>query len=140
MTVDTVRSHRPSVWEAGLPTLSYDDNHDPADAHRRIRHAREQAPIALSPQGPQLLTYHLVRTALRDPRFRVPPGLSLPAQGITSGALWDKVTEGLLSRDGADHHRLRRLVAPAFTPRAVVRLRATIDEVLDTLIDPLIGA
>ena len=33
------------------------------------------------------------------------------AQGITPGRLWDKATTGLLSRDGADHHRLRRLVS-----------------------------
>ena len=58
----------------------------------------------------------LQRSVLRDPRFRMPHGLGLEAQGITSGPLWDRVTKGLLSLDGAEHHRLRRLVSKAFTP------------------------
>ena len=47
---------------------------NPDDAHRLIRQARQQAPIALGPHGPEVLTYDLVRTVLRDPRFRMPHG------------------------------------------------------------------
>jgi len=140
MTVDTVRWGSPSVFDAGLPTIAYEDGQNPDDAHRLIRRARQQAPIALGPHGPQVLTYDLVRTVLRDPRFRMPHGLGLAAQGITSGPLWDRVIKGLLSLDGAEHHRLRRLVSKAFTPRAVARLRTTIVEVIGDLVDPLIGA
>ena len=140
MTVDTVRWGSPSVFDAGLPTIAYEDGQNPDDAHRLIRQARQQAPIAVGPHGPQVLTYDLVRTVLRDPRFRMPHGLGLEAQGITSGPLWDRVIKGLLSLDGAEHHRLRRLVSKAFTPRAVARLRTTIVEVIGDLVDPLIGA
>ena len=140
MTVDTVRWGSPSVFDAGLPTIAYEDGQNPDDAHRLIRQARQQAPIAVGPHGPQVLTYDLVRTVLRDPRFRMPHGLGLDAQGITSGPLWDRVIKGLLSLDGAEHHRLRRLVSKAFTPRAVARLRTTIVEVIGDLVDPLIGA
>ena len=140
MTVDTVRWGSPSVFDAGLPTIAYEDGQKPDDAHRLIRQARQQAPIALGPHGPQVLTYDLVRTVLRDPRFRMPHGLGLEAQGITSGPLWDRVIKGLLSLDGAEHHRLRRLVSKAFTPRAVARLRTTIVEVIGDLVDPLISA
>src|SRR6478609_6971299 len=140
MTVDTVRWGSPSVFDAGLPTIAYEDGQNPDDAHRLIRQARQQAPIALGPHGPQVLTYDLVRTVLRDPRCRMPHGLGLEAQGITSGPLWDRVIKGLLSIDGAEHHRLRRLVSKAFTPRAVARLRTTIVEVIGDLVDPLIGA
>jgi cytochrome P450 len=48
----------------------------------------------------------------------MPKGFVLAAQGITSGRLWDKATTGLLSLDGADHNRLRRLVCKAFTARS----------------------
>ena len=140
MTVDTDRWGSPSVFDAGLPTIAYEDGQNPDDAHRLIRQARQQAPIALGPHGPQVLTYDLVRTVLRDPRFRMRHGLGLEAQGITSGPLWDRVIKGLLSLDGAEHHRLRRLVSKAFTPRAVARLRTTIVEVIGDLVDPLIGA
>ena len=67
----------------------------------------------------------------------MPPGLGLAAQGITSGPLWSRVSTGLLSLDGADHHRLRRLVSIAFTPRATTRLRSTIIDVITELVDPL---
>src|ERR1700756_1209723 len=91
--------------------------------------------IALGPHGPELLTYELVRTVLRDPRFRVPQGMFLAAQGITSGPLWDRVATNLISLDGVEHHRLRRLVSKAFTPRATARLSTTIVDVINELVD-----
>ncbi len=39
-------------------------------------------------------------TRLRDPRFVVPPGMFLAAQGITSGPLWDRVVTNIISLDG----------------------------------------
>ena len=51
--------------------------------------------------------------------------------------VWDKATTGLLSRDGADHNRLRRLVSKAFTPRSTARLKTTIVEVINELVDPV---
>jgi cytochrome P450 len=41
----------------------------------------------------------------------------------------------LISLDGPAHHRLRRLVSKAFTPRATERLRTTIVEVINELLD-----
>jgi cytochrome P450 len=82
-----------------------------------------------------LLTYELVHAALRDSRFRVPQGMFLAAQGITSGPLWDRVATNLISLDGAEHHRLRRLVSKAFTPRATARLRITVIDVITELVD-----
>jgi cytochrome P450 len=49
--------------------------------------------------------------------------------------LWDRVAGSLISLDGAEHHRLRRLVSKAFTPRATGRLRATIIDVITELVD-----
>jgi cytochrome P450 len=138
--IDTARSTCPSVFDAELPSLTYDDTTNPEDAHRRIRQARQQASIALGPHGPELLTHDLVRTLLRDSRFAMPQGLGLEAQGITSGPLWDRTITGILSIDGAEHHRMRRLVSKAFTPRAVGRLSTTIVDVITRLIDPLAAA
>jgi cytochrome P450 len=118
MTVHTVGTNSPTVFDAGLPAIAYEHAQNPEEAHRLIRQARLQGPIALGPHGPEVLSYELVRTVLRDPRFRIPKGLVLAAQGITSGRLWDKATTGLLSLDGAEHNRLRRLVCKAFTARS----------------------
>jgi len=137
MTVDTIDANSPTVFNAGLPAIAYEHAQNPEDAHRLIRQARLQGPIALGPHGPEVLGYELVRTVLRDPRFCMPKGHALAAQGITSGRLWDKVTSGLLSRDGADHNRLRRLVSQAFTPRSTARLETTIVGVITELVDPL---
>jgi cytochrome P450 len=125
----------PSVFDAGLPTINYEHARHPDEAHVIISQAREKAPIAIGPYGPELLTYDLVRTALRDPRFRVPQGMFLAAQGITSGPLWDRIATNILSLDGQEHHRLRRLVSKAFTPKATTRLRTTIVDIITGLVD-----
>ncbi|MGA9489668.1 MAG: cytochrome P450 [Mycobacterium sp.] len=137
MTVDAINGYLPTVFDAGLPPIAYEHAHSPDAAHRLIRQARLQGPVALGPHGPEVLSYELVRTVLRDTRFRVPKGGSLEAQGITSGPVWDKAITGLLSRDGADHNRLRRLVSKAFTPRSTARLKTTIAGVITELVDPV---
>ena len=132
-TVD--RSSCPNVFDAGLPVLAYEHLQNPDDAHRLIAQARNRAPIAMGTHGPELLTYELVRSVLRDPRFRVPQGMFLASQGITSGPLWERVATNLISLDGDEHHRLRRLVSKAFTPRATARLHTTIVDVITELVD-----
>jgi cytochrome P450 len=127
----------PSVFDAGLLSLCYDHLTDPDEAHRAIAHARTQAPIAMGPHGPEVLSYELVRTVLRDSRVTTAHGLGLDLQGITSGPLWDRATTNILGLDGEAHHRLRRLVSKAFAPRGAERLRARIVVVITGLVDPL---
>ena len=136
----TVDLRSPSVFDAGLPTVDYENAPGPHEAHRRLAAARSQAPIAMGAHGPELLRYELVRTALRDARMCVPEGLGLEAQGITSGPLWDRASTTLLSINGEDHTRLRRLVSKAFTPRSVGRLDTTITDIITQLTDPLVAA
>jgi cytochrome P450 len=132
MTIDT-------VLETDLPTIAYEHAQSPDEAHELIRQARRQGPIAKGPHGPEVLTYELVRTVLRDDRFVMPKGLSLAAQGITSGELWDISVKGLLSLDGAEHHRQRRLVSKAFTPKAAERLRTKCADTIAELVDNKAG-
>lgn len=131
----TVNALRANVFDAGLPTLSYEFDETPADVYPRIQAAQRQAAIAIGPFGPEVLSHELVRTVLRDQRFRIPPGINLLAQGITSGPLWDKLVNSLLCLEGAAHRRLRSLVSKAFTPRASARLHDTIVEVINELVD-----
>lgn len=122
-----------------LPVIDYDRVEDPELAHTMFREARQRSSIATGPHGPELLTYQLVRDTLRDARFRAPVGFSLAAQGITSGRLWDRVARNILSLDGAEHHRLRRLVSKAFSPRSAERLRTVIRDVVTDLVEPLVA-
>lgn len=123
-----------------LPAISYEDAPDAETAHRIIREARQRSSIAMSPYGPEVLTYDLVRTVLRDARFAMPQGVGLAVQGITSGPVWDRVTKLLISLDGAEHHRLRRLISRAFTPRAAQRMRTACVEVITELVDAHVEA
>jgi cytochrome P450 len=127
----------PSVFEADLPTVEYEEASSPDEAHRNLRKALEQGSIAIGAHGPEILSYELVRTTLRDSRFQVPRGLGLETQGITSGPLWDRAATSLLAMNGDDHNRLRRLVSKAFTPRSVTRLDDIIVDVITGLIEPL---
>jgi cytochrome P450 len=137
MTVGTVPA---SVFDADLPTLAYEQTETPAEIYPRIQAAQQLSPIALGPFGPEVLSYHLVRSVLRDTRFQIPPGLNLLVQGITSGPLWDKVVNSLLCLEGGAHHRLRSLTSKAFTPRATLRLHDTMAEVMNDLIDRVADA
>jgi cytochrome P450 len=134
----TVDAEKPSVFDAGLPTLSYDVTDTPQEICPQFHQAQQAAPIALGPIGPEVLSYELARTVLRDPRFVVPTGIHLSAHGITSGALWDRVTRSILNMEGDEHRRLRGMVSRAFTPRATARMHNTIHSVIDELIDGVI--
>ena len=140
MTIDVLRTCGPSVFEAELPTIAYQHAQSAGEAHELIRQARRHGPIAMGPFGPEVLAYDLVRTVLRDDRFATPKGGTLAAQGVTSGELWDIVVKGLLSLDGAAHHRQRRLVSKAFTPKAAGRLRTTCADVIAELVYQHVGA
>ena len=133
----TVHTASLDVFDAGLPTLDYDLTAAPADVYPQLQAAQRLAPIALGPFGPEILSYELVRTVLRDSRFQVPPGYILAAQGITSGPLWEKVVNSLLGMEGARHQRVRSVVSKVFTPRAVERLHSTIVKVIDEIVKPI---
>ncbi len=125
----------PNVFEAGLPALDYALDASPLDLQARLRDAQQDAPIAIGPVGPEVLSYELARAMLRDERFGIPQGINLMAQGIKSGRVFDKVVATLLCLDGPAHLRLRSLVSRAFTPRATGRLESTIESVVNELAD-----
>jgi cytochrome P450 len=135
----TVNTTMPSIFDAGLPALSYDTTEAPLDVYPRIRAAQDLAPIAIGPLGPEVLSYNLARSLLRDPRFVIPPGIHLTAHGITSGPLWDRVIRSILCMEGDEHRRLRGLVSKAFTPRATSRMHGTIHIVVNELVDRFLG-
>jgi cytochrome P450 len=122
MAIRVSRPNCVSVFDAGFPAIDYLHAQSPDEPHEIMHEARRQAPIAIGPHephGPQILTYELVHRVLRDSRFRVPQGMFLAAQGITSGPLWDRVGMSIISMDGGEHRRLRCLVSKAFTPRGL---------------------
>ncbi|WP_329427198.1 cytochrome P450 [Streptosporangium sp. NBC_01495] len=87
-----------------------------------------------------LITRHGdVDAALRDPRLRKNPQEALtPAQLAAAPRvpkLFGPLQRNLLSLDGADHDRLRRLVHQAFTPKRIELMRHQMQELADELTD-----
>lgn len=130
----------PTVFGAALPTIAYHGVQCPEEAHAAIAEARRQGPIALGPFGPELISYDLVRLALRDTRFAMPAACGLSVFGTACGPLWDKMAALIVGIDGADHRRLRRLVSRAFTPKAAARLHTACREHITGLVQPHVTA
>jgi cytochrome P450 len=129
-----------TVFDAALPAITYHGVQCPDEAHAAIAEARRHGPIALGPFGPELISYDLVRLALRDTRFGMPAACGLSMFGTTSGPLWDKMAALIVGIDGADHKRLRRLVSRAFTPKAADRMRIACREHITGLVQPHVTA
>jgi cytochrome P450 len=72
---------------------------------------------------------------LRDRRWHSASGRIAELMGVTDERFLDRQQENILSAEGDVHTRLRRLVAPAFSPRAADRLRPFMREVVDGLVD-----
>ena len=136
----SVGTTTPSVFDAGLPALVYDITETMHEVAPRIHAVRKESPMAIGPLGPEVLSYELARTMLRDPRFVFPPGMHMTARGITSGPLFDRVTGTILGMEGDEHRRLRSLVSKAFTPRASARMEETIHLLINELIDGVADA
>jgi cytochrome P450 len=124
----------PTVFEVDLPEISPFDAAYEADPHAINAKVREDSWVARTPFGIEITRYSEVQMVLRDRRFQMPVGLGLSLQGITSGKIWDRTSNGILSLDGERHTRLRRLVAQGFTPRATDRLRPYMRDVINELV------
>jgi cytochrome P450 len=80
-----------------------------------------------------VLARDAVMELLRDRRLAFPAVQLLELQGISDGPVYDRTAKGLMARHGEDHARLRRIVSPAFTPKATERLRPRLHDLLEEL-------
>ncbi len=120
---------------AGLPHL---DMLVSDEAHRRYAELRPGR-FAVSPTGfLGLLHYDDALGALSNQRLRPMALEGLDFAGVTDGQLRRFFELILFTQEGADHQRLRRLVASAFSPRTVDRLRLAVRENLDDLLDQVV--
>jgi len=88
--------------------------------------------------GYVLTRYEDCVAVLRDKRFFSAVRLIAQLQGVQDPAFLDRnERRSILAAEGDEHARLRRLVAPAFTPKAADRLRPFMREVVDELVRPV---
>jgi cytochrome P450 len=100
--------------------------------------ARDQHWLARTPLG-YIVTHHADVTAiLGDRRFHSALSLLPQMSGVDDVELSGRQQRSILAMEGDEHQRLRRLVAPAFTPRSADRLRPVMRRVIGDLLEPLL--
>lgn len=100
---------------------------------------RSQHWLARSPLGFAVTRHPDIVAILRDRRFHSALSLIPKMQGIEASPMEER-RESILSMEGDEHARVRRLVAPAFTPNAANRLRPFMAEVIAELLDAVAPA
>ena len=97
--------------------------------------ARQHHWLARTPLGYSITRYEDAVSILRERRFWSALRLIPRMAGIDDGDYLEDRRPSILSMEGEEHTRLRRLVAPAFTPRSADRLRPFMRDVVRHLVD-----
>src|SRR5277367_3258549 len=126
------------VSDLNLPSL------DTVGLERReavdaIAAARAMHWLARSELGYAVTRLQDVTAILRDQRFHSALSMIEQAPELQGSSAGDRRGESILAMEGPAHARLRRLVAPAFTPASANRLRPTMQRVVGELVDRVAG-
>ncbi len=116
-----------------LPAAYYED------PYPFFRELRDNDPIHVNSDGSVLLTrYEDVKAIWRD-LSGVVNREEMYRKKFGEGPLLEHHTTSMLFRDPPDHDRLREVVNPFFTQFGIERLRASVHEIVNTLLDGLDG-
>jgi cytochrome P450 len=80
-----------------------------------------------------------VDAVLNDPRFAAVGMPTLALSGVHDGPLFDLWSELMFTKDAAEHHRIRTVVARDFTPKTVEQHRVEVQRIAARLCDRLGG-
>jgi cytochrome P450 len=98
---------------------------------------RHHSWLARTQMGYAVVTHEDARTLLRDRRFHSALASLRSRAGLEPDGYLARRRRSILSMEGIEHTRLRRLVSPAFTPAAAERHRPFIRETISSLVDPV---
>ncbi len=124
------------VSDLTLPVIPVLMDQSRSDRHALLRDTAKDSWLARNEIGYTVLTYESVMGILRDKRWHSATGLVAQMQGISDDAFLGRRRVSILNAEGEVHVRLRRLVAPAFSPRSADRLRPFMRDVVNSLVDP----
>ncbi len=129
------------VSELELPLLDTDglERREALDA---IAAARSVHWLARFDMGYTVTRQQDVTAILRDQRFHSALSMIQQAPELQESLAADPrggPGESILTMEGPGHARLRRLVAPAFTPASANRLRPTMQRVVGELVDRVVA-
>ena len=109
------------------------------DAIEAIKAARAEHWLASTEMGYQVTHLQDVTAILRDKRFHSALSVVQRAPELAGTEWAESRGPSILTMEGDSHARLRRLVAPAFTPASANRLRPTMRAVVNELFDRVAG-
>jgi cytochrome P450 len=127
----------PLVTELELPSFDHTDPGLRGDRYREAMAAvqRRDGWLAANPYGYTVLEREAAEFFLRT-KDAVFPGLTIAEMfGISEGPLHEEIVRNIININGSDHGRLRRLVNPALSPRAVERYRPAMKRFLEQLLE-----
>ena len=129
------------VSELELPAFDHTDESMRGERfHRAMAEVRAEGWLAQGPYGYIALDRESAEFFLRT-RSAIFPGMKIAEIfGVTEGPLYEQMKRNILHVNGADHTRLRSLVNPALTARAVERWRPAMRRFLDELFVPVAKA
>jgi len=129
------------VAELELPTFDFTDPQMRGERfHASMAEVRSHGWLANAPFGYMTLDREAGEFFLRT-RSAIFPGMKIAEIfGVTEGPLYEQMRRNILHVNGADHTRLRALVNPALSPRAVERYRPVMREFLQELLAKAIAA
>ncbi|HXW35287.1 MAG TPA: cytochrome P450, partial [Acidimicrobiales bacterium] len=126
-----------AVHDLDLPLLEMNELERDA-ALEAIGAAREKSWLARTLIGFMVLRYEDAVAVLRDRRFHSALSLIPEIAGLPEAdEFFENRRRSILTMEGDEHARVRRLVAPAFTPASVERLRPFMREVIAELVGQL---
>ena len=120
--------------ELDLPRVPVFEDGDRQVRRAAMRDLSTQSAIARTDIGYAVLRYDTVTKVLRDKRWHSATGFAAQFAGVTDEKFLSRRRVSILNAEGDTHVRLRRLVAPAFSPRSADRLRPFMREVVEGLI------
>jgi cytochrome P450 len=126
----------PLAAELELPQLDHTDATLRGERYRVAMAALEgyDGWLAGNPFGFTVLEREAAEYFLRT-RSAVFPGLTIAELfGISEGPLYEEIVRNIININGSDHGRLRKLVNPALSPRAVERYRPAMRQFMEQLL------
>jgi cytochrome P450 len=126
----------PLAAELQLPALDHTDATLRGDRYRSAMADLEgyEGWLAANPFGFTVLEREAAEYFLRT-RAAVFPGLTIAEMfGISEGPLHEEIVRNIININGGDHSRLRKLVNPALSPRAVERYRPAMRRFIEELL------
>jgi len=110
---------------------------DFAMSSEEVRDARDVSWYARTNYGIAVLRYRQVSELLKHPSLNQGSAKWPEHHGVHSGMFYDWWSKNLLVLEGDEHHRIRRLLNPAFSPRVAQSLTPEFAEVAAELIEEM---